>query len=90
MPQRTKLAQTLLRACLAGAGPALAASGTFTFVTGEVNVQRKDGQRVASPGRITIAVGGKQPGLSGTADAATTMVLTADLELTGAPKPVAP
>ena len=50
----------------------------------------KDGQRVVEPGRFTIAVGGKQPGLSGTADAATTMVLTADLELTGAPKPVAP
>ncbi len=47
MPQRTKLAQTLLLAGLAGAGPALAASGTFTFVTGEVNVQRSDGQRVA-------------------------------------------
>jgi len=50
----------------------------------------KDGQRIVEPRRLTIAVGGKQPGLSGTGDAATTMVLTADLELTGAAKPVAP
>jgi beta-glucosidase len=50
----------------------------------------KDGRRVVEPGRFTIAVGGKQPGLEGTAAAATTMVLTADLELVGAPKPVAP
>ena len=50
----------------------------------------KDGRRVVAPGRLTIAVGGKQPGLSGTADAATTMVLTAGLDLAGAPKPVAP
>ena len=39
---------------------------------------------------FTIAVGGKQPGLSGTADAPTTMVLTAKVELTGAAKAVAP
>ena len=45
---------------------------------------------MVEPGRFTIAVGGKQPGLSGTADAATTMVLSADLELTGAAKAVAP
>jgi beta-glucosidase len=50
----------------------------------------KDGQRVVEPGRFTIAVGGKQPGLSGTADAATTMVLTADVELAGAAKALAP
>jgi len=49
-----------------------------------------DGRRVVEPGRFTIAVGGKQPGLTGTADAKTTMVLTASLELTGAPKPLAP
>jgi beta-glucosidase len=49
-----------------------------------------DGRRVVEPGRFTIAVGGKQPGLSGTADARTTMVLTADLELVGRPKALAP
>jgi beta-glucosidase len=49
-----------------------------------------DGRRIVEPGRFTIAVGGKQPGLRGTADAATTMVLTADIELTGAAKGLAP
>ena len=51
---------------------------------------RDDGQRVVGPGRFTIAVGGKQPGLKGTADASTTMVLTAEVELTGAVKTLAP
>ena len=50
----------------------------------------KDGRRVVEPGRFEGAVGGKQPGLSGTADAATTMVLTAGLELVGPAKPIAP
>jgi len=49
-----------------------------------------DGRRIVEPGRFTIAVGGKQPGLRGTADAATTMVLAADIELTGAAKGLAP
>jgi beta-glucosidase len=49
-----------------------------------------DGRRIVEPGRFTIAVGGKQPGLQGTADAATTMVLSADVELTGAVKALAP
>jgi len=62
----------------------------FTLDDRALSLVGKDGQRVVEPGRFTIAVGGKQPGLSGTADAATTMVLTANLELVGAPKPVAP
>jgi beta-glucosidase len=49
-----------------------------------------DGRRIVEPGRFRIAVGGKQPGLRGTADAATTMVLTAELELTGLAKALAP
>ena len=49
-----------------------------------------DGRRIVEPGRFTVAVGGKQPGLRGTADAATTMVLTGEVELSGAPKAIAP
>jgi beta-glucosidase len=49
-----------------------------------------DGRRVVEPGRFTVAVGGKQPGLAGTADARTTMVLSADVELVGTTKTVAP
>jgi beta-glucosidase len=62
----------------------------FTLDERAFSLVGKDGQRVVEPGRFTIAVGGKQPGLAGTADAATTMVLTADLEVTGATKAVAP
>jgi beta-glucosidase len=49
-----------------------------------------DGRRIVEPGRFTIAVGGKQPGLTSPADAATTMVVTADLELVGETKTLAP
>jgi beta-glucosidase len=62
----------------------------FTLDERALSLVGPDGQRVVEPGRFTIAVGGKQPGLKGTADAATTMVLTADLELTGAAKALAP
>lgn len=46
MNPRKKIPSLLILAGLASAGPALAASGTFTFVTGDVNVQRPNGQRV--------------------------------------------
>jgi beta-glucosidase len=41
------------------------------------------GQVRIEPGRILVAVGGKQPGFKGAADAATTQVVTAEAELTG-------
>ena len=62
----------------------------FTLDDRAFSLVAADGQRVVEPGRFTIAVGGKQPGLTGTADAATTMVLTAEVELTGAAKTLAP
>jgi beta-glucosidase len=62
----------------------------FTLDERALSLVAADGQRVVAPGRFTIAVGGKQPGLSGTADAKTTMVLTSALELTGAAKTLAP
>jgi len=62
----------------------------FTLDDRALSLVGSEGTRLVEPGRFTIAVGGKQPGLSGTADAATTMVLTADLELTGVAKTVAP
>jgi beta-glucosidase len=45
-------------------------------------------QRVVEPGYFTVAVGGKQPDLQGTADARTTGVLKARLEITGSGYPV--
>ncbi len=46
MFQRKKLATALIAAGLAGTGAAHGASGTFTFVTGDVNIQRQSGERV--------------------------------------------
>jgi beta-glucosidase len=62
------------------------------FILSERDFSRvaADGQRVVEPGLFTIAVGGKPPGLEGTADAATTAVVTADLELTGVARRLAP
>jgi beta-glucosidase len=62
----------------------------FTLDERAFSLVGQDGQRVVEPGRFTIAVGGKQPGLTGTADAPTTMVVGADLELAGATKTLAP
>jgi beta-glucosidase len=62
----------------------------FTLDDRAFSLAAADGQRVVEPGRFTIAVGGKQPGLAGTADAKTTMVLAADVELAGAAKTLAP
>jgi len=62
----------------------------FTLDDRAFSLVGNDGRRVVEPGRFTIAVGGKQPGLSGTADAATTMVVAAGLELVGAAKALAP
>jgi len=62
----------------------------FTLDERAFSLVGNDGRRVVEPGRFTVAVGGKQPGLPGTADAATTMVVTADLELVGATKTLGP
>jgi beta-glucosidase len=62
----------------------------FTLDERALSFVGADGRRVVEPGLFTIAVGGKQPGLAGTADAATTMVLAADLELMGTTKALAP
>jgi beta-glucosidase len=41
------------------------------------------GRRVVEPGEFTVAVGGKQPGFRGTADAPTTAVVTGRFVVTG-------
>ena len=46
MLQRGKLASLLVLGGIVSAGPAFGQSGTFTFVTGDVNLVRRDGQRV--------------------------------------------
>ncbi len=42
-----------------------------------------EGERVVKPGWFEVSVGGKQPGFSGVADAATTGVITGRFQVTG-------
>jgi beta-glucosidase len=63
---------------------------TLTLSERDFSLIAADGQRVVEPGLFRIAVGGRQPGLEGRADGSTTAVVTADLELTGMAKHLAP
>jgi beta-glucosidase len=47
-------------------------------------------RRVIEPGMFDFSVGGKQPGFLGTADAATTGVLTGHFKVTGKPLELEP
>jgi len=47
---------------------------TFTLGAGQLSLIDDKGRRVVEPGEFTVAVGGKQPGFRGTADARTTAV----------------
>jgi beta-glucosidase len=62
----------------------------FTLDERALSVVHPDGERRVGPGRIGISLGGKQPGLAGTADAETTQVVTGTVTLTGATKLLAP
>jgi len=57
MTRKPRLAYLVALAALGCAGQALAASGTVTFVTGEVTVQRKDGTRVAATKGTAVSAG---------------------------------
>lgn len=57
MPQRKKLASLLVVSGLVSAGTAFAQSGSATFVTGDVNLQRRDGQRVALARGMAVNAG---------------------------------
>ena len=57
---------------------------TFTLTPRQLAVIDGSGREVVEPGAFAIAVGGKQPGFSGVADAATTQVLEGRVEVTGA------
>lgn len=62
----------------------------FALESRDFSLIGSDGRRIVEPGRFEIAVGGKQPGLVGTADAATTEVLTAEIELSGSVQALEP
>jgi beta-glucosidase len=58
---------------------------SFTIDPRELSLITDDSRRVIEPGIFDISVGGKQPGFSGNADAATTKVLTGQFSVTGGP-----
>ena len=56
---------------------------TFVLAPRALSLVEADGRRSVTPGSYDVSVGGKQPGLAGAADAATTDVLTARVMVTG-------
>ena len=62
----------------------------FTLAARNFSFIDADGQRAIGSGRFDVSVGGKQPHLTGTADARTTGVLTGETRLTGAKKTIEP
>jgi beta-glucosidase len=56
---------------------------SFTIDPREMSVITNDARRVIEPGLFDISIGGKQPGFSGTADAATTTVLKGQFAIAG-------
>ncbi len=62
---------------------------SFTLEPRQLSLINKKDQRVIEPGEFTVAVGGKQPGFTGRADASTTQVLTTRLRVTGKEYPIA-
>jgi len=55
----------------------------FRLEPRQLSVINDKNDRVIEPGWFTVAVGGKQPGFTGRADAATTQVVTGRIKVTG-------
>jgi beta-glucosidase len=56
---------------------------TFTLTPRDLTMVDERGRRLLESGEFRVTVGGKQPGFSGTADAATTGVVTGGFTVTG-------
>ena len=56
---------------------------TFTLTPKQISLLDENYRRVVEPGLFEVAVGGKQPGFKGYADARTTEVLTVQFEVVG-------
>ena len=56
----------------------------FTLAPRALSIVDPNGQRIIEPGTLDIAVGGKQPGFKGVADASTTQARTTRARMTGA------
>ena len=59
-------------------------SVSFTIEPRQLAVIGDDGRAVVEPGEFRVSVGGKQPGLAGTADAATTSLVEGRFTVVGA------
>ena len=59
---------------------------SFTIEPRQLAVITDDGRTVVEPGEFKVTIGGKQPGFSGTADAATTGYIEGRFSVTGAPR----
>ncbi|NLE50907.1 MAG: glucan 1,4-alpha-glucosidase, partial [Chloroflexi bacterium] len=63
--------------------PGEARTISFTVLPDQLAVFLDDGRRVVEPGAFEVAVGGKQPGAGGGADAPTTTVVSGQFTVTG-------
>jgi beta-glucosidase len=61
---------------------------SFTLEPRQLAVIKDDGSEVVEPGDFRVSVGGKQPGFTGTADAATTSFVEGRFTVVGAPTEV--
>jgi beta-glucosidase len=58
---------------------------SFTLDPRQLSVITDDGRIVVEPGDFKVSVGGKQPGFTGSANAATTTFVEARFSVTGQP-----
>jgi beta-glucosidase len=70
--------------------PGMSQKVSFTIESRDLSLITDDMRRVIEPGMFDFSVGGKQPGFLGTADAATTGVLTGHFKVTGKPLELEP
>jgi beta-glucosidase len=68
-------------------GPGERQAVSFTLTPRQLSLINEEWEREVEPGLFEVTVGGKQPGLSGLADAATTGVVTGRFEVVGGAKP---
>jgi len=56
---------------------------SFTLTPRDLSLVDERGRRLLEPGEFRVSVGGKQPGFTGAADAATTGVVSGGFTVTG-------
>jgi beta-glucosidase len=59
---------------------------SFTLTPRQLSLIDRDFRRAVEPGAFEVSIGGKQPGLTGIADARTTDVVSGSLEIIGTKK----